>query len=263
MIPYLLYSAITLSYIEFDKDSLNHPDDVCVSLDDSVDIEQSSFWYQDQEIYPQNKEIIFHVFEENESIFNYILKDSDGNILEESEKTIVLDTTKPDINVFVGEYEIEETIYVEDSIDISVNFNDIHLKETQLFLDDVLMSEDSMATVTINSDNKELKLIATDTFGNVTKRKIRIEKVEIPEVIINKSYDEYTLDPNILIQFSSASEKPIELVMKIDDIEVKRIDCKNQKEISLLLDQTGDISFILNFVHAPYIQLDIDQHPEY
>lgn len=46
MIEYMFYSTIALSYIELDKDTLTEPDDVYVTLDSSIDIEKSSFWYQ-------------------------------------------------------------------------------------------------------------------------------------------------------------------------------------------------------------------------
>ena len=54
MIEYMFYSTIALSYIELDKDTLTEPDDVYVTLDSSIDIEKSSFWYQGEEIRPQN-----------------------------------------------------------------------------------------------------------------------------------------------------------------------------------------------------------------
>lgn len=123
----MFYSTIALSYIELDKDTLTEPDDVYVTLDSSIDIEKSSFWYQGEEIRPQNGKIFFHVYEEDESIFRYILKDSNGNVLEDSSKTITLDSINPEIEVKVNDHLIEDTLYLVDKTPLSITCSDTHL----------------------------------------------------------------------------------------------------------------------------------------
>lgn len=261
MIEYMFYSTIALSYIELDKDTLTEPDDVYVTLDSSIDIEKSSFWYQGEEILPQNGKIFFHVYEEDESIFRYILKDSNGNVLEDSSKTITLDSINPEIEVKVNDHLIEDTLYLVDKTPLSITCTDTHLENFDVYVDDVLMEEDDQFEVEPGA--RQIKIVASDSFGHETIRLIDVKRINVPVIDVNQDYDAYTLDPSFHFDFNEVIKESFSLIMYVDGIKTREFDCKDLEELEIKLDKTGDYLFQLVLPQALYLNFQIEDHDQY
>lgn len=261
MIEYVFYSMIAFPYIEFDKDTLAQPDDVHVTLDSSIDIKKSSFWYQGKEIKPQNGKIFFHVYEEDESIFRYILKDSAGNVLEDSSKTIVLDSIKPKIEAKVNDYLIEDTLYLVDKTTLSIACTDTHLETVNVYVDDELI--EGKDQIEIEPGAKQIKIVASDSFGHEMVRLIDVKTIAAPDIEIDQDYDVYTLDPYVHFSFSEMNKEPFCLIMYTDGIKAQEYECKDVEELEVKLDKTGDINFQLIFPQAPYLRFQIEGHDQY
>ena len=257
----MFYSTIALSYIELDKDTLTEPDDVYVTLDSSIDIEKSSFWYQGEEIRPQNGKIFFHVYEEDESIFRYILKDSNGNVLEDSSKTITLDSINPEIEVKVNEHLIEDTLYLVDKTPLSITCTDTHLDNFDVYVDDVLMEEDDQFEVEPGA--RQIKIVASDSFGHETIRLIDVKRINVPVIDVNQDYDAYTLDPSFHFDFNEVIKESFSLIMCVDGIKTREFDCKDLEELEIKLDKTGDYLFQLVLPQALYLNFQIEDHDQY
>lgn len=257
----MFYSTIALSYIELDKDTLTEPDDVYVTLDSSIDIEKSSFWYQGEEIRPQNGKIFFHVYEEDESIFRYILKDSNGNVLEDSSKTIMLDSINPEIEVKVNEHLIEDTLYLVDKTPLSITCTDTHLENFDVYVDDVLMEEDDQFEVEPGA--RQIKIVASDSFGHETIRLIDVKRINVPVIDVNQDYDAYTLDPSFHFDFNEVIKESFSLIMYVDGIKTREFDCKDLEELEIKLDKTGDYLFQLVLPQALYLNFQIEDHDQY
>lgn len=261
MIEYMFYSTIALSYIELDKDTLTEPDDVYVTLDSSIDIEKSSFWYQGEEIRPQNGKIFFHVYEEDESIFRYILKDSNGNVLEDSSKTITLDSINPEIEVKVNDHLIEDTLYLVDKTPLSITCTDTHLNNFDVYVDDVLMEEDDKFEVEPGA--RQIKIVASDSFGHETIRLIDVKRINVPVIDVNQDYDAYTLDPSFHFDFNEVIKESFSLIMYVDGIKTREFDCKDLEELEIKMDKTGDYLFQLVLPQALYLNFQIEDHDQY
>lgn len=261
MIEYMFYSTIAFSYIELDKDTLTKPDDVYVRLDSAIDIEKSSFWYQGKEVKAQNGKIFFHVFEEDESVFRYILKDSAGNVLEDSSKTITLDSTNPQIEVKVNDHLIEDTLYLVEKTPLSIACTDSHLETFKIYVDNVLMEEKDQ--IEVEPGIKQIKIVANDSFGHESIRLIDVKEITSPSIEINQDYDAYTLDPFIHFSFNEKLKEPFQLFMYVDGIKTKEFECKNLEELDVELDTTGDILFQIVFSQAPYLKFKIAGYDQY
>lgn len=261
MIEYMFYSTIALSYIELDKDTLTEPDDVYVTVDSSIDVEKSSFWYQGEEIRPQNGKIFFHVYEEDESIFRYILKDCAGNVLEDSSKTIMLDSIDPEIEVKVNDHSIEDTLYLIDKTSLTITCTDTHLENFDVYVDDVLMEENDQ--IEVEPGTRQIKIVAYDSFGHETIRLIDVKTIVAPVIDVDEDYDAYTLDPSIYFDFNEVIKDPFSLIMYVDGIKTQEFDCIGLEKLEIKLDKTGDFLFQIVLPQALYLNFQIEDHDQY
>ena len=261
MIEYMFYSTIALSYIELDKDTLTEPDEVYVTLDSSIDVEKSSFWYQGEEIRPQNGKIFFHVYEEDESIFRYILKDCAGNVLEDSSKTIMLDSIDPEIEVKVNDHSIEDTLYLIDKTSLTITCTDTHLENFDVYVDDVLMEENDQ--IEVEPGTRQIKIVAYDSFGHETIRLIDVKTIVAPVIDVDEDYDAYILDPSIHFDFNEVIKDPFSLIMYVDGIKTQEFDCIGLEKLEIKLDKTGDFLFQIVLPQALYLNFQIEDHDQY
>lgn len=261
MIEYMFYSTIALSYIELDKDTLTEPDEVYVTLDSSIDVEKSSFWYQGEEIRPQNGKIFFHVYEEDESIFRYILKDCAGNVLEDSSKTIMLDSIDPEIEVKVNDHSIEDTLYLIDKTSLTITCTDTHLENFDVYVDDVLMEENDQ--IEVEPGTRQIKIVAYDSFGHETIRLIDVKTIVAPVIDVDEDYDAYILDPSIYFDFNEVIKDPFSLIMYVDGIKTQEFDCIGLEKLEIKLDKTGDFLFQIVLPQALYLNFQIEDHDQY
>lgn len=261
MYSYLFVSLLNSAYISIDDPHLNEPQDITVTLSEEVDLEQSSFYVNDELFVLENAQFEIFIDQENESILRYVLKDRDGKVLEESSTIITLDTKNPDIDIS-SEGLFEDVIYFKEKESLTIHINDEHLESSEIYVDDVLISSQDESVIDIHSGNHSIRVIASDEFGHSTEKNIVLHEVKEIGGRINVEYDAYILDPHVKLEFDQTVDEFLDLVVLLDGKEISRKSCKDVDLIDLLLEQSGDITLKLVHQFVP-IELPLFGYDQY
>ena len=55
---------------------------------------------------------------------------------------------------------------------------------------------------------RQIKIVASDSFGHETIRLIDVKKINVPVIDVNQDYDAYTLDPSFHFDFNEVIKNP-------------------------------------------------------
>lgn len=240
-IPFLIVPSS--SYIADFPTIFENPEPVEITFSEEVDTNQSEFWYENTQIYSENDKIILYVNQENNSIFSYVLKNSQGDILDEGSQTIYLDSKAPDIRISDEYGTIDSDVYLKDESNLQINIEDENLQECKIFVDDTLVSSHSQETILVNKTNKEIKIQAQDAYNHVSEKIIHIHSLEDITGSCTIGYDAYTVENTVNFVFDKTIDNPLDLIVYVDSVEKTRLDIQGKDLIELNLDTTGDISF--------------------
>ena len=155
-------------------------------FDEKVDRDSSLVIYDGKEIDLNQEHTFIDIQKEGITQLVFILKDIDGYALQEGEKTILLDTTMPDIVFNAGNQNIIDVLPLEDKETVHVKIFEQNLKSIEVYLDDEQMEcEEFEFDVDVTSKNQSLRIICTDIAQNKLEREVKILPIEYPECLLN------------------------------------------------------------------------------
>lgn len=103
-------------------------------FDKKVDRDSSLVIYDGKQVDLSHDHIYIDVQKEGVTQLVYILKDVDGYALEQGEKSILLDTTIPDVVVKVKNHNIMDVLPLENKETIHVEILEENLKSVEVYL---------------------------------------------------------------------------------------------------------------------------------
>ena len=139
------------------EQSLNH---VTLIPNERVDLAQSSIYLNSVPI----ENLSFDLAQDGTNVLSWELKDAMGTILDSSEMTLMADLNAPNISAL----DYQDVIYLFDSLTMPINIEDDNLDQVQIWIDGVLQEDSTQ--VRLERNNKKLKVIAIDRFGNSNER---------------------------------------------------------------------------------------------
>ena len=142
-------------------------------FDKKVDRDSSLVIYDGKQVDLSHDHIYIDVQKEGVTQLVYILKDVDGYALEQGEKSILLDTTIPDVVVKVKNHNIMDVLPLENKETIHVEILEENLKSVEVYLDDEKMDcEGKEFDIDVTSQNHTLSILCRDVAGNEVERKL-------------------------------------------------------------------------------------------
>ncbi|WP_195234078.1 hypothetical protein [Holdemanella biformis] len=128
-------------------------------FDKKVDRDSSLVIYDGKQVDLSNDHIYIDVQKEGVTQLVYILKDVDGYALEQGEKSILLDTTIPDVVVKVKDHNVMDVLPLENKETIHVEILEENLKSVEVYLDDEKMDcEGKEFDIDVTSQNHTLSI---------------------------------------------------------------------------------------------------------
>lgn len=183
---------------------LNEPKTFHISTEESVDYEKSIFTLNG-EILNCHESIVFRIEQEGINTFKYQLFNKKGVLIEQGEKTYILDSINPDIKILVDDNEMKDSIGLIESQEITIYVKEENIAKKEVYIDNQLQ-EEFLETYLLTKENKNIKVIVEDLAGNKTEKEVDIEPLE--EVIISSSIQEmYTLNSEIDFESNQSLEE--------------------------------------------------------
>lgn len=199
-------------------------------FDEKVDRDSSLVIYDGKEIDLNNEHTFIDIQKEGITQLVYILKDVDGYALQEGEKTILLDTTMPDIVFNTNNQKILDVLPLEDKETVHVKIFEQNLKSIEVYLDDEQMDcEELEFDVDVTSKNQSLRIICTDIAQNKLEREIKILPIKYPECLLNSVV--YTKENHSNMQFESVCKQAFNLHVYCDGIYYYSLDLEDKNQV--------------------------------
>lgn len=220
-------------------------------FNEKVDRDSSLVIYDGKEVDLSKEHTFIDVQKEGVTQLVYILKDVDGYSLEEGEKTILLDTTMPDIVFKVQNQIILDTLPLEKNEMIHVQILEENIHNVEVYLDEEKVEAEGFEfDLNVNKNHHELKVLCKDVAGNEVVKKIKILPIIYPDSLLHKPV--YTKDNHYDLRLDSICTQPFELHVYCDGKYYYSLDLENMDHALLDFSKNGQYTFFL--VHKEYPQ---------
>lgn len=231
-------------------------------FDEKVDRDSSLVIYDGKEIDLNQEHTFIDIQKEGITQLVYILKDIDGYALQEGEKTILLDTTMPDIVFDTGNQNIIDVLPLEDKETIHVKIFEQNVKSIEVYLDDEQIDCEGLEfDVDVTSKHQSLRIICTDIAQNKLEREIKILPIEYPECLLNSVV--YTKENHSNLKFESVCKQAFNLNVYCDGIYYYSLDLEDKNQVLIDHSKNGKYTFELEHKEYPQFKKSIDGSIEY
>ena len=222
-------------------------------FDKKVDRDSSLVIYDGKQVDLSHDHIYIDVQKEGVTQLIYILKDVDGYALEQGEKSILLDTTIPDVVVKVKNHNIMDVLPLENKETIHVEILEENLKSVEVYLDDEKMDcEGKEFDIDVTSQNHTLSILCRDVAGNEVERKIDILPIVFPECELKDTL--YTKENKMDLKFDGICEMPFYLKVYCGQDLCYSLDLENRDAITVDFTSNGTYTFVLEHKKYPQIK---------
>ena len=231
-------------------------------FDEKVDRDSSLVLYDGKEIDLNNEHTFIDIQKEGITQLVFILKDIDGYALQEGEKTILLDTTMPDIVLNTNNQKILDVLPLEDKETIHVKIFEENVESIQVYLDDEQIDCEGLEfDVDVTSKNQSLRIVCTDIAQNKVEREIKILPIEYPECLLNSAV--YTKENHSNLQFESICKQAFNLHVYCDGIYYYSLDLEDKDQVVIDHSKNGKYTFELEHKVYPQFKKRIEGSIEY
>lgn len=231
-------------------------------FDEKVDRDSSLVLYDGKEIDLNNEHTFIDIQKEGITQLVFILKDIDGYALQEGEKTILLDTTMPDIVLNTNNQKILDVLPLEDKETIHVKIFEENVESIQIYLDDEQIDCEGLEfDVDVTSKNQSLRIVCTDIAQNKVEREIKILPIEYPECLLNSAV--YTKENHSNLQFESICKQAFNLHVYCDGIYYYSLDLEDKDQVVIDHSKNGKYTFELEHKVYPQFKKRIEGSIEY
>lgn len=222
-------------------------------FDKKVDRDSSLVIYDGKQVDLSHDHIYIDVQKEGVTQLVYILKDVDGYALEQGEKSILLDTTIPDVVVKVKDHNVMDVLPLENKETIHVEILEENLKSVEVYLDDEKMDcEGKEFDIDVTSQNHTLSILCRDVAGNEVERKIDILPIVFPECELKDTL--YTKENKMDLKFDGICEMPFYLKVYCGQDLCYSLDFENRDAITVDFTSNGTYTFVLEHKEYPQIK---------
>ena len=230
---------------------------------EQVDKESSLVIYDGQEVDLSQEHIWIDVQKEGITQLIYILKDIDGYSLEEGEKTILLDTTSPDILVQIKNQNVGDEIVLDQTKNLHVKILEENVESLKVTLDgEEIDVHEKEFDVEIGLENKELKIECKDVAGHEIEKKISMVAIHYPELKSDFSKI-YTSQNSYRLNFTSKVQNPFLLHVYVDSMYYYTLPLENTDFIDVDLSKNGQYTFRVEYEKDSNFQKSLDSIIQY
>lgn len=222
-------------------------------FDEKVDLESSLVIYDGKQVDLSQEHTYIDVQKEGVTQLVYILKDVDGYALDQGEKSILLDTTIPDVVVKVKDHNIMDVLPLENKETIHVEILEENIESVEVYLDDEKLDcEGKEFDLDVTNQNHILRILCRDVAGNEVERKIDILPIVFPECELKETL--YTKENKMDLKFDGICEMPFYLKVYCDGNFCYSLDLENLDSITVDFTSNGTYTFVLEHKEYPQIK---------
>lgn len=222
-------------------------------FDEKVDLDSSLVIYDGKQVDLSQEHTYIDVQKEGVTQLIYILKDVDGYALDQGEKSILLDTTIPDVVVKAKDHNIMDVLPLENKETIHVEILEENIESVEIYLDDEKLDcEGKEFDLDVTNQNHILRILCRDVAGNEVERKIDILPIVFPECELKETL--YTKENKMDLKFDGICETPFYLKVYCDENFCYSLDLENLDSITVDFTSNGTYTFILEHKEYPQIK---------
>lgn len=222
-------------------------------FDEKVDLDSSLVIYDGKQVDLSQEHTYIDVQKEGVTQLVYILKDVDGYALDQGEKSILLDTTIPDVVVKVKDHNIMDVLPLENKETIHVEILEENIESIEVYLDDEKLDcEGKEFDLDVTNQNHILRILCRDVAGNEVERKIDILPIVFPECELKDTL--YTKENKMDLKFDGICETPFYLKVYCDENFCYSLDLENVDSITVDFTSNGTYTFVLEHKEYPQIK---------
>lgn len=222
-------------------------------FDEKVDLDSSLVIYDGKQVDLSQEHTYIDVQKEGVTQLVYILKDVDGYALDQGEKSILLDTTIPDVVVKVKDHNIMDVLPLENKETIHVEILEENIESIEVYLDDEKLDcEGKEFDLDVTNQNRTLRILCRDVAGNEVERKIDILPIVFPECELKDTL--YTKENKMDLKFDEICETPFYLKVYCNENFCYSLDLENVDSITVDFTSNGTYTFILEHKEYPQIK---------
>lgn len=225
-------------------------------FNEKVDRDTSLVIYDGKQIDLSHEHTYIDIQKEGITQLVYILKDIDGYALEEREKTILLDTTLPNIVVKTKDCMIKDVLPLIDCEKVHVQILEENVDHVDVYLDDEKVEFENLEfDLDVSTKNRIIKVLCRDIAGNEIERKIEILPIVFPECLLQERT--YVKDNKLDLGFESICEIPLHLHVYCDGNYLYSIDLENKDFATIDFSKSGVYTFVLEHKEYPHIKKEL------
>lgn len=225
-------------------------------FNEKVDRDTSLVIYDGKQIDLSHEHTYIDIQKEGITQLVYILKDIDGYALEEGEKTILLDTTLPNIVVKTKDCMIKDVLPLIDCEKVHVQILEENVDHVDVYLDDEKVEFENLEfDLDVSTKNRIIKVLCRDIAGNEIERKIEILPIVFPECLLQERT--YVKDNKLDLGFESICEIPLHLHVYCDGNYLYSIDLENKDFATIDFGKSGVYTFVLEHKEYPHIKKEL------
>ena len=222
-------------------------------FDEKVDLDSSLVIYDGKQVDLSQEHTYIDVQKEGVTQLVYILKDVDGYALDQGEKSILLDTTIPDVVVKVKDHNIMDVLPLENKETIHVEILEENIESIEVYLDDEKLDcEGKEFDLDVTNQNHILRILCRDVAGNEVERKIDILPIIFPECELKETL--YTKENKMDLKFDEICETPFYLKVYCNENFCYSLDLENVDSITVDFTSNGTYTFVLEHKEYPQIK---------
>ncbi|WP_295755828.1 hypothetical protein [uncultured Holdemanella sp.] len=222
-------------------------------FDEKVDLDSSLVIYDGKQVDLSQEHTYIDVQKEGVTQLVYILKDVDGYALDQGEKSILLDTTIPDVVVKAKDHNIMDVLPLENKETIHVEILEENIESIEVYLDDEKLDcEGKEFDLDVTNQNHILRILCRDVAGNEVERKIDILPIVFPECELKETL--YTKENKMDLKFDGICETPFYLKVYCDENFCYSLDLENLDSITVDFTSNGTYTFVLEHKEYPQIK---------
>lgn len=222
-------------------------------FDEKVDLDSSLVIYDGKQVDLSQEHTYIDVQKEGVTQLVYILKDVDGYALDQGEKSILLDTTIPDVVVKVKDHNIMDVLPLDNKETIHVEILEENLESVEVYLDDEKMDcEGNEFDLDVTNQNHTLSILCRDVAGNEVERKIDILPIVFPKCELKEAL--YTKENKRNLKFDEICEMPFYMKVYCDENFCYSLDLENVDSITVDFTSNGTYTFVLEHKEYPQIK---------
>ena len=222
-------------------------------FDEKVDLDSSLVIYDGKQVDLSQEHTYIDVQKEGVTQLVYILKDVDGYALDQGEKSILLDTTLPDVVVKAKDHNIMDVLPLENKETIHVEILEENIESIEVYLDDEKLDcEGKEFDLDVTNQNHILRILCRDVAGNEVERKIDILPIVFPECELKDTL--YTKENKMDLKFDGICETPFYLKVYCNENFCYSLDLENVDSITVDFTSNGTYTFVLEHKEYPQIK---------